>query len=42
MKVTEGGTGSRHHAYAVGDADCHLPLLSKLIKDLLERGSFVM
>lgn len=28
MKITEGGTGSRHHAKAVGDADDHLPLFS--------------
>ena len=27
IKATEVGTGSRHHAYAVGDADYHLPLL---------------
>jgi hypothetical protein len=32
MKVNEGGTGSHHHAYAVGEADYHMPWLPKYIK----------
>ena len=34
MKITEGGTGSRHHAKAVGDADYHLPLFSLKVNTL--------
>lgn len=33
-KITEGGTGSRHHAKAVGDADYHLPLFSLKVNTL--------
>jgi len=41
MKAYEGGTGIRHHAYAVGDADYHLPLLSKLnLRPLITSGVF--